>query len=228
MKFIVGFLILLLFNHNSFAQKKPTTYFQRKPEYATAAKPETAYQIKPVTLLAKDLTKSLIPKGKLLKAVKYRDLLGFQVLIASRFDTTKRITGENSADENTSEICVKHYRMVNGVLIQTWAVTESKSDTYDFSLDFNNDIFSITDLNNNGKGEVWISCSLIVGTVKGELKTIMYEDSIKHTMTGTLRSEIGSGMMQGGEFRFDKAFMTTNKEIKNYAITRWNRINGIK
>ncbi len=228
MKFKVFLFILFLISLNSFAQKKPTTYYQRKPEVFANNKPETLAQIKPVVLTAKDLPKSLTPKGKLLKAVKYRDLLGFQLIIASRFDTTKRITGENSADENTSEICVKHYRMVNGVLNQNWAVTEYKSDTYDFTLDFNNDIFTITDLNNNGKGEVWISCSLIVGMVKGELKTIMYEDSIKHTMTGTLRSEIGSGMMQGGEFRFDKAFTTTNKEIKNYAITRWNKINGIK
>lgn len=228
MKFFVGALVLSLIGLNLLAQNKPATYYQRKPEAPIQGKPLAQTQIKPVPLTAKDLPLSLTPKGKLLKAVKYRDLLGFQVLIASKFDTSKKTVGENSMEVNTSELCVKHYRMVNGVLNQNWVVTEYKSDNYDFTLDFNNDIFTITDLNNNGKAEIWISCSLVIGMAKGELKTIMYEDSIRHTMSGTLRSEFGSGMMQGGEYRFDKAFMGTTPEIKNYAINRWNKINGIK
>ena len=90
MKFFVGALVLSLIGLNLLAQNKPVTYYQRKPEAPIQGKPVAQTQIKPVPLTAKDLPLSLTPKGKLLKAVKYRDLLGFQVLIASKFDTSKK------------------------------------------------------------------------------------------------------------------------------------------
>jgi hypothetical protein len=85
--------------------------------------------------------------------------------------------------------------------------------------------FAVTDLNNNGKAEVWMmyknSCHGDVSPVP--IKIIMYENNKKFAVRGTTKVQVSATDYMGGGFSFDEAFKNAPAIFKQYAEKLWKQ-----
>jgi len=104
---------------------------------------------------------------------------------------------------------------------QTWKVYDYVEDCdVDMDLYFVDKTFAVTDLNKDGKAEVWImyknSCRGDVSPAP--MKIIMYQDNKKFAVRGTTKVP-----GNGGEFTFDDAFKKAPAEFRQYAEKLWKQ-----
>jgi hypothetical protein len=85
--------------------------------------------------------------------------------------------------------------------------------------------FAVTDLNKDGKAEVWImyknSCHGDVSPVA--MKIIMYQDNKKFAVHGITRVPVSATEYAGGEFTFDDTFKKAPAEFRRYAERLWKQ-----
>jgi len=85
--------------------------------------------------------------------------------------------------------------------------------------------FAVTDLNKDGKAEVWImykvSCQGDVSPIP--MKIIMYQDNKKFAVRGTARVKVSANEYIGGEFTFDEIFKSAPTEFRQYAENLWKK-----
>lgn len=92
-------------------------------------------------------------------------------------------------------------------------------------LEFSKEIPQLTDLDGDGKKEVWI------GYYKGchgdvspdELKVFMYLDGKKHSIRGLNRIYVDGGYL-GGDYKLDQAMSSADKRFKDYGIKLFKRL----
>jgi hypothetical protein len=172
------------------------------------------------------LDKNSIPKniqytGKIFQAVRWTDNTGDNIVILTGTDKTQN---QNASGERYSEgaLHAYHYLLSDDSAKQTWKVYDYvKECPVDMFLYFLDKSFAVTDLNKDGKGEVWImykvSCQGDVSPIT--MKIIMYQDNKKYTVRGT--TQVSDGM--GGEFMYDEAFKNAPTEFKQYAEKLWKQ-----
>ena len=85
--------------------------------------------------------------------------------------------------------------------------------------------FAVTDLNKDGKAEVWImykvSCQGDVSPVP--MKIIMYQYNKKFAVRGTTKVKVSAQEYVGGDFAFDDAFKIAPAEFRQYAEKLWKQ-----
>jgi len=78
----------------------------------------------------------------------------------------------------------------------------------------------VTDLNKDGKAEVWVmykvSCQGDVSPIP--MKIIMYQDNKKFALRGTTRVKVSATDYMGGEYSFDEAFKNAPVQFRQYAV----------
>lgn len=81
----------------------------------------------------------------------------------------------------------------------------------------------ITDLDNNGKGEVWLMYRTVChGDVSpSNLKVIMYQEQQKFAMRGTSKVRVSDNRFDGGDYKFDRAFMAAPQIFRDFAQKLW-------
>jgi hypothetical protein len=114
-----------------------------------------------------------------------------------------------------------HYLVSGDSIKQTWKVYDYVEDCdVDMDLYFVDKTFAVTDLNKDGKAEVWImyknSCRGDVSPAP--MKIIMYQDNKKFAVRGTTKVP-----GNGGEFTFDDAFKKAPAEFRQYAEKLWKQ-----
>ncbi len=179
------------------------------------------------------LNKSSIPKsirytGDVKQAVRWTDSTGDNIVILTLTDNTQ---SKNAPDGgyNNGALCAYHYSLSGNSVKQTWKVYDYiKECPVDMFLYFVDKTFAVTDLNKDGKAEVWImykvSCQGDVSPIP--MKIIMYQDNRKFAVRGTTRTKVSGTDYMGGEFTFDEAFKNAPVEFRQYAVKLWKQNNN--
>jgi hypothetical protein len=176
------------------------------------------------------LDKSSLPKsirysGKIVQALRWTDNAGENIVLLT---ATGQIQSKNAPDDGYSDgnLYAYHFLVFGDSIKQTWKVSDFvKECPVDMFLYFIDKNFAITDLNNDGKAEVWImykvSCQGDVSPIP--MKIIMYQDNKKYAMRGTTKVEVSPNKYMGGEFAFDEAFRNSPSEFRKYAEKLWQK-----
>jgi len=176
-------------------------------------------QFKLAKLDKKSIPKNIQYTGKIVQAVRWTDSTGDNIVILTVTDKTQ---SKNAPDEGSDgALYAYHFIALGDSIRQTWRVYDYvKECPVDMFLYFVDKTFAVSDLNKDGKGEVWImykvSCQGDVSPVP--MKIIMYQDNKKFAVRGTTRVPSA-----GGDFTFDEAFKSAPVEFRQYAEKLWKQ-----
>ena len=96
---------------------------------------------------------------------------------------------------------------------------------FDIKASFIKNSFAVTDLNNDGKAEVWMmyktSCTSDVSP--SDMKIIMYEGEKKYAIRGKNKVKISDKAYEGGEYTFDEIFKKGPLAFRDYATKLWKK-----
>ena len=180
-------------------------------------------QFKLAKLDKKSIPKSIQYKGKIVEAVRWTDNTGDNIVILT---ATGQTQSKNAPDDSYSDgaLYAYHYLVSADSTMQTWKVSDYvKECPVDMFLYFVDKTFAVTDLNNDGKAEVWImykvSCQGDVSPIP--MKIIMYQDDKKFAVRGTTKVKVSATDYMGGEYSFDEAFKNAPVKFRQYAERLW-------
>lgn len=173
------------------------------------------------------LDKNAVPKniqynGNIVQAVRWIDSAGDNIVILTATEKTQ----SKNASGRDAALYAYHYLVSGDSIKQTWKIYDYiKECDVDMDLYFVDKAFAVTDLNKNGKAEVWImyknSCHGDVSPVA--MKIIMYQDNKKFAVRGTTKVPVSANEYAGGEFTFDDAFKEAPAEFRQYAERLWKQ-----
>jgi len=174
------------------------------------------------------LDKNSVPKniqynGNIVQAVRWTDNTGDNIVI---FTGTDRTPSKGPVGGSDAALYAYHYLVSGASIKQTWKVYDYVEDCdVDIDLYFVDKAFAVTDLNKDGKAEVWImyknSCRGDVSPAP--MKIIMYEDNKKFAVRGTTKTQVSANEYEGGEFKFDDAFKKAPTGFRQYAERLWKQ-----
>ena len=176
-----------------------------------------------VTRLDKDaVPKNIQYNGNIVQAVRWIDSTGDNIVILT---ATEKSQSKNAPGSDAA-LYVYHYLVSGDSIKQTWKIYDYiKECDVDMDLYFVDKAFAVTDLNKDGKAEVWImyknSCHGDVSPVA--MKIIMYQDNKKFAVRGTTKVPVSANEYAGGEFTFDDAFKEAPVEFRQYAERLWKQ-----
>jgi hypothetical protein len=178
------------------------------------------------------LNKTQIPSqikylGKLIDAFQFSDSEGKHFLITSE---TGIYSTPKYDDFRNAKINAQHYIEKNGKLVQTWKINDAILDcSLDLEATFLKNSIQVTDLDKDGKAEIWIPYKLgCYGDVSPrQMKIIMYRGQQKFAMRGETKLHY-AGKTYGGGFKFDNAFLKQDKLIQDFARKLWNTCSPVK
>jgi hypothetical protein len=179
----------------------------------------TFAQIKVINLDKSDIPKSVKYKGQIVNSVMYQDSDGENVVITTQTGIIETNDGFRSAD-----LYAYHFIADKDSIRLTW-------EMHDFIKDCGEDVvaeylpksFGVTDLDNNGKAEVWIMYkTACTGDVSPSvMKIIMHEGDKKFAMRGTNRVKVSDKEYAGGNYAFDTSFLNGPGLFRQYAEDLW-------
>lgn len=174
------------------------------------------------------LTKSELPKGisykgNLKEAVRWIDESGVNLVVMTETEETENKSASSEGYRDKS-LYAHHFLLFEDSISQTWKVTDYiKECPLDIAANFVKNTFQVTDLDKDGTAEVWlmyiVTCTSDVSPV--EMKIIMYEGTQKFAMRGHNQVDVGNGQLEGGDYKFDKAFNQGPEVFRNFAKKLW-------
>lgn len=175
----------------------------------------------------KPLVKSSIPNsvkytGKIIKAVQFSDNDGEHIVIL----TETGIVDGTEEDSGSASLFAYCHNVKENVPTLAWQVKDFINNCpVEIKANFLPGTFAITDLDKNGKAEIWLMYKTVChGDVSpSNMKIIMYEGKSKHAMRGTNRVKYDDKHFMGGEYTMDIAFKNTPAVFKQYAKNLWNK-----
>jgi len=182
-------------------------------------------QFKLTKLDKNSISKNILYTGNIVQAVRWTDNTGDNIVVLT---LTEKTESKNEPEEGYSNgsLYAYHYLLSSDSAKQTWRVNDYvKECPVDMFLNFVDKSFAVTDLNKDGKAEVWImykvSCRGDISPIS--MKIIMYQDNNKFAVRGTTRVKLSESDYIGGEYSFDEAFKKAPKEFQHYAENLWKR-----
>jgi hypothetical protein len=175
------------------------------------------------------LDKNSVPKniqyaGNIVEAVRWTDNTGDNIVLL----TINKSQSKSAPDDSYSDgaLYVYHFIVLGDSTKPTWRVYDYvKECPVDIILYFVDKTFAVTDLNKDGKAEVWImykvSCQGDVSPIP--MKIIMYQDNKKFAVRGTTRVKLSATDYMGGEYSYDEAFKNAPAEFRQYAEKLWKQ-----
>ncbi|MGQ7947594.1 M949_RS01915 family surface polysaccharide biosynthesis protein [Flavobacterium sp. WC2509] len=170
------------------------------------------------------IPKEIKYNGKVKNAITWNDKLGENFVLTCETGEFKTKNSEN--DFRDSEIYAYHYIRYKSVIKQNWKIYDFVKDcSLDIEASFLKNTLTITDLNNDGIGEIWIMYkTACTGDVSPcEMKIIMYQEKQKLAMRGQNRVKVSDKEYDGGKYTFDKAFNEAPNYYRDYAKRLWNK-----
>ena len=170
-------------------------------------------------------------EGKIKNAVRWTDKMGDNIVILSETGICYSEKYKSEEDERDAELFAYHFLVKGDSAIQTWRVYDYIADCpVDLEASYVNNTFQVTDLNNDGVGEVWMVYKTVChGDVSPwNMKIIMYQGQQKYAMRGQNKvpggiDEEGNMMYLGGDYIPDKAFTNGPKVFLNFAKALWDK-----
>jgi len=181
-------------------------------------------QIKSQPIAKSALPKSIRYQGKLVQALQFQDNTGTYITLTTA-------TGEQpqKGDDEFRQAQLYGYLYqlkANGQTTRNWQLHDLMSDcNLDLVAEFVPGSLSITDLNKDGKAEIWVAYRLACnGDISpSELKVVMHEGTTKYAKRGIGKIKIGNAIQpDGGEITSDE-FKKAPLSFKQYAGKLWNK-----
>lgn len=177
-----------------------------------------------VTKLDKDSVPNNIQyNGNIVQAVRWTDNTGDNIVILTAAD---KIPSNGPAGGRDAALYAYHYLVSGDSIKQTWKLYDYVKDCdVDIDLYFFDKVFAVTDLNKDGKAEVWIMYKISCrGDVSpATMKIIMYQDKKKFAVRGINKVQVSEKEYAGGQFTFDDAFKKAPAEFRQYAEKLWKQ-----
>jgi hypothetical protein len=180
---------------------------------------------------ATKLTNGAIPKnvhytGHVVNAVRYTDNAGEHLVITTETGETATKGGE-SGDGRDAAIYAYHYNISNNNAPQlSWQTVDFVKDCpVDIEANFIPNTFAVTDLNKDGKAEIWLMYRTICrGDISpSNMKIIMHEGDKKYAVRGTNQVKLSEKEYEGGKYVFDEAFKNGPEAFRQYALQLWKK-----
>lgn len=164
-------------------------------------------------------------KGNIVYAVTWVDSLGKNMVLATE---TGSVASAKTGDEGFNDITLYayHYVVTSDSTRVLWKMSDQVLECpVDLVADFVKQSFAVTDLDKNGKAEVWMTYR--IGCYGGvdpiTMKLLMYEGGKKHAMRGTTRVKVSDKDYIGGEYKFDDTFTKAAAAFRRYAAGLWEK-----
>jgi hypothetical protein len=179
--------------------------------------------------LTSDISK--IPKeakcnGALKEFMRWTDVSGEYLVIISESKESKKINAEADMEERNKQLFAVCYQIKKDSLVQKWKVFDQISKCpFDLTISFIQNVFQVTDLNNDGLGEVWMVYKMVCRSDVSpcDMKIIMYEGQQKFAMRGQNKVKMSETEYFGGDYKFDKAFNDGPREFRDFALKLWEK-----
>jgi hypothetical protein len=180
-------------------------------------------QIKTIPFDKKELPKNIHYAGHIINAVEFTDNDGEHLLI-----TTETGNIEDKGDETNgflkADVFAYCYLINGNQQTLSWQM-------HDFTIVCPVDTramyvpgtYSITDLNKDGRAEVWL---MYITACRGDvspasMKIIMHEGVKKYALRGSDKVKISNKVYAGGEYTLDAAFSAGPAVFRQYALHLW-------
>mgnify|MGYP000961831749 CR=1 FL=1 len=184
----------------------------------------------------KQLDLTNIPKrikyeGKIKTAVRWADSLGDNIVILTETGIYQGKKFKHEKNGRDAELFAYHFIVKDDNAFQTWQVYDFISDCpVDIEAKFIKNSFQVTDLNKDGKSEIWLMYKTAChGDVSPcDMKIIMYQEQQKFALRGQNKVLVGvndQGVKHydGGDYEYDKAFAGGPKEFLEFAEKLWSK-----
>jgi hypothetical protein len=187
------------------------------PSVAGGASATSDVKVSPMKTLAEaDVPKDIKVPGKVVKAISFSDKNGENFVVFAK-QTVKKKDQVNSA-----YLTVEHVAHPDGVRKSLRTVRDKDEDCdLDQTLEFREGALSVTDLDNDGIGEVTfayvVSCKSDVSP--DTLKLLMIENGDKYILRGSSRVD---GV--GGEYKIDPSFNAGPPAFLEHAKKQWKKV----
>lgn len=191
--------------------------------FALAVVQTASAQIKPTPFDKKLLPKRIHYDGHIINAVKYTDNEGDHIVIATETGIVD-VKGEDSFRK--ADIYAYSYKIEGTQYKLTWQMHDFTDECgVDVKAKYVPGTFAVTDLNKDGKAEVWLMYRIACrGDVSpASMKIIMHEGNKKYAVRGTSKIKISDKDYSGGEYTIDEALKTGPAVFKQYAIQLWEK-----
>ncbi len=170
------------------------------------------------------LPKGITCKGEFKDGIRYFDKLGEHITIITETGSYNNEQNKQGNSGIDAELSAYNFAVnEDNTIKQIWRVYDFYKDCpVDIAANFVENIFQVTDLNDDGIAEIWLM--YIIGC-KGDIspwnmKIIMYEGNQKFAMRGE-EKVIAAGEVYGGEYKFDNAFNNGVKVFRDFAQKLW-------
>lgn len=172
------------------------------------------------------IPKEIKYNGKVKHAITWNDKLGENFVLTCETGEFKTKNSQFDDDGRDSEIYAYHYICSKNVIKQNWKIYDYIKDCpVEIEASFLKNTLNVTDLNNDGIGEIWImyktNCHGDISPCN--MKIIMYEGKQKLAMRGKNRVRVSEKEYDGGNYTFDKAFNEAPNYYRDYAKKLWNK-----
>lgn len=164
--------------------------------------------------------------GKIKTAVRWTDKSGDNIVITTETGVTESKKEEPTDDFREAALYAYHYIVGKDSTILTWKVYDFIKDCpVDIEATFIKKTFQVTDLNQDGVGEIWIMYKTVChGDVSPcDMKIIMYQGQQKFAIRGQNKVQVSDKEFYGGDYKFDKAFADGPKEFLEFAKKLWDK-----
>ena len=179
--------------------------------------------IRVIDLSLRELPKGIMYEGEIVRAVQWKDKSGDNIVIATETGEFESKSAPDS-DYRDAALYGYHFRIVKGAPKQTWKFYDFiKECPVDIEAHFIKNALQVTDLNNNGVGEVWMmyrtACRGDVSSA--DMKIIMYQGKQKFAARGRTKVRVSDHEFDGGEYTLDRSFREGPKVFREFAKKLW-------
>jgi hypothetical protein len=164
-------------------------------------------------------------KGGMKDALRWKDDSGDNYAIICETGVYKGDKQDAEMETKDAEVYAFRYLMKGDNPETQWKIQDFEHDCpFDIVCSFLKNTFQVTDLNDNGIGEVWVmyKTTCTSDASPSVLKLIMYEGNSKYAMRGHTKIKFGEADHVGGDYKFDEAFNAAPKKIRDFALKLWD------
>ena len=187
----------------------------------------TMAQFSVIKLNKRSIPATIKYKGDIVNSVRFTDSEGEHLVIATETGITDTKGDSESGNGRDAALYAYQYTVkANNSLQLNWQMVDFVKDCQvDLEAIYIPGTFAVTDLDRNGKAEVWLMYkTLCAGDISpGEMKIIMHEGGNKYAIRGQNKVKVGPGDYDGGKFTFDDAFKTGPEAFRKYAQELWRK-----
>ncbi len=186
----------------------------------------TFAQIKTFPIDKKKIPQSIRYSGHVVNAVEYMDVDGQHLMITTETGNVD-VKDEYGTAQQKADVFAYNYIIKENQHALSWQMHDFTIECQvDTKANYIPNTFAVTDLNNDGKAEVWL---MYVTSCRGDvspssMKIIMHEGNKKYAIRGESKVKVSEKEFDGGRYTMDDSFKAAPDVFKQYAIQLWKKI----